>query len=194
LFQKLDNAERSYGYTGEEGWKMKSKVITGVMLFFLVINMSTLAFDIQKAKAEPRTWTVDDDGSADFTEMQEAIHTTNSGDTIFASPVLVRTHPSGPNLHKYAGERQSKIGCIGSYNTQSFRDDFLQYLSNLAETGSIYPEPGQYANFSFLRFDYNDTISSLGFYNITYNSPVVSYFNCIYSTLQFPFSSISHKN
>lgn len=34
-------------------------------------------------KASPMTWTVDDDGSADFTDIQEAINKASSGDTIF---------------------------------------------------------------------------------------------------------------
>lgn len=45
--------------------------------------MLTLAFNIQLVKSEPRTWTVDDDGVADFQTIQEAINVANEGDTIF---------------------------------------------------------------------------------------------------------------
>jgi parallel beta-helix repeat protein len=45
--------------------------------------MLTLAFNIQPAKAEPRTWIVDDDGPADFHTIQEAINAANDGDTIY---------------------------------------------------------------------------------------------------------------
>ncbi len=34
-------------------------------------------------KSKPKTWTVDDDGPADFSSIQEAINAANSGDTIF---------------------------------------------------------------------------------------------------------------
>jgi len=42
----------------------------------------SLTFDVQ---AEPKTWTVDDDGPADFHTIQEAINTANNGDTIFVA-------------------------------------------------------------------------------------------------------------
>jgi len=45
--------------------------------------MLTLAFNIQPVKSEPRTWTVDDDGPADFHTIQEAINAASDGDTIF---------------------------------------------------------------------------------------------------------------
>jgi parallel beta-helix repeat protein len=44
--------------------------------------MLTLAFNIQPVKAEPRTWTVDDDGPADFHTIQEAINAASAGDTV----------------------------------------------------------------------------------------------------------------
>jgi parallel beta-helix repeat protein len=45
--------------------------------------MLTMAFKTQPVRAEPRTWTVDDDGPADFTSISGAIATANSGDTIY---------------------------------------------------------------------------------------------------------------
>jgi parallel beta-helix repeat protein len=42
-----------------------------------------LAFDVQIAKAEFTTWTVDDDGPAHFSTIQEAINNATSGDVIF---------------------------------------------------------------------------------------------------------------
>lgn len=45
--------------------------------------MLSLAFNIQPAKAEPRTWYVDDDGGADSTKIQEAVDAANLGDTVF---------------------------------------------------------------------------------------------------------------
>jgi parallel beta-helix repeat protein len=55
------------------------------MLSLLVISTLTLAFNIQPVKAESRTWTVDDDGPADFRLIQEAINSNivAEGDTVY---------------------------------------------------------------------------------------------------------------
>jgi len=52
------------------------------MLSLLLTSMLTLAFNIQPAKADLRTWIVDDYGPADFSTIQEAINAASSGDTI----------------------------------------------------------------------------------------------------------------
>jgi len=62
---------------------MEKKAVSGIMLRLLVASMFTLAFNIQPVKAEPRNWTVDDDGPADFHTIQEAINAASEGDTIF---------------------------------------------------------------------------------------------------------------
>jgi parallel beta-helix repeat protein len=58
-----------------------NKAVTVMMIFFLV-GSSSLVFDIHTVKAE-RTWTVDDDGPADFQTIQEAINNASEGDTIY---------------------------------------------------------------------------------------------------------------
>ena len=62
---------------------MKRKAVSGIMLILLSISVLTLAFNIQLVKAEPRTWTVDDDGPADFNTIQEAINVASPGDVIY---------------------------------------------------------------------------------------------------------------
>lgn len=59
------------------------RIVSGIMLTLLLISMLTLAFNIQPVKAEPRTWTVDDSGGADFTRIQDAIDAASNGDTIY---------------------------------------------------------------------------------------------------------------
>jgi parallel beta-helix repeat protein len=44
--------------------------------------MFSLSFNLKPVKAYPRTWTVDDDGPADFHTIQEAINNGNDGDMI----------------------------------------------------------------------------------------------------------------
>jgi pectin methylesterase-like acyl-CoA thioesterase len=45
--------------------------------------MLTLALKIQPVRAEPRTWTVDDDGPADFHTIARAINAASDGDTTY---------------------------------------------------------------------------------------------------------------
>jgi len=62
---------------------LEKKAASGIMLTLLLASMLTLTFNIQPVKAEPRTWTVDDDGPADFNKIQEAVNAAGSGDIIF---------------------------------------------------------------------------------------------------------------
>jgi len=68
----------------------KRKAVSGTLLMLLLANMLALAFNIQPVKAEPRTWTVDDDlqeyPAADFTKIQEAVNAAATGDTIVVYP------------------------------------------------------------------------------------------------------------
>jgi parallel beta-helix repeat protein len=62
---------------------MKRKEISEIVLMLILTGFLTPALNIKLAKAEPRTWTVDDDGPADFHTVQEAVNAAGSGDTIF---------------------------------------------------------------------------------------------------------------
>jgi parallel beta-helix repeat protein len=53
------------------------------MFLLLLASLPLLAFRIQSVEGDPRTWTVDDDGLADFDMIQEAINNANEGDIIF---------------------------------------------------------------------------------------------------------------
>jgi len=59
------------------------KAVLAITLTLMLLSMLTLGFNIQSVRSEPRTWTVDDDGPADFHTIQEAINAASSGDTIF---------------------------------------------------------------------------------------------------------------
>lgn len=63
--------------------KLLKRTISGILLILPLIGMLTLVSSIQPAKSESRSWTVDDDGPADFITIQEAINAANPGDTIF---------------------------------------------------------------------------------------------------------------
>jgi len=54
-----------------------------MMLTLLLISIITLTFNVQTVKSEPKTWTVDDDGPADFHTIQEAVDVASDGDTVF---------------------------------------------------------------------------------------------------------------
>ena len=62
---------------------MIRKVLLMVLLALFLTSTLTLALRIQLVKSQPRTWTVDDDGTADFHTIQEAINAANDGDTIY---------------------------------------------------------------------------------------------------------------
>lgn len=59
---------------------MKKIVLLPIVLMLVVSIVITIPF-IPPVRA--RTWTVDDDGPADFSTIQEAINATSDGDTIF---------------------------------------------------------------------------------------------------------------
>lgn len=62
---------------------MRLQAVSGIMLTLLLTGTLTLAFNIRSVRAEPRTWTVDDNGPADFNTIQEAVNTASSEDTIY---------------------------------------------------------------------------------------------------------------
>ncbi len=72
-----------YDRAGEGRTVFMEKIASSIMLTLLLASMLTLAFNTQPVKAEPKTWTVDDDGPADFHTIQEAIDYANPGDAIF---------------------------------------------------------------------------------------------------------------
>jgi hypothetical protein len=61
-------------------FKKLGLVATLVVVF---LAMSMLAFNVRPVRAEPRIWTVDDDGPADFHTIQEAVNASSLGDTVF---------------------------------------------------------------------------------------------------------------
>ncbi|MGD8565889.1 MAG: pectinesterase family protein, partial [Candidatus Bathyarchaeota archaeon] len=61
--------------------QVKNRILTGFILSFLLLSLFTFAFYVLPVESE--TWSVDDDGPADFRSIQEAINNASSGDTIF---------------------------------------------------------------------------------------------------------------
>jgi len=62
---------------------MRRKEISEIVLVLILTGFLTTALNIQLACAEPRTWTVDDDGPADFHTIQEAVNAASPGDVIY---------------------------------------------------------------------------------------------------------------
>jgi len=86
---------------------LQSKAVSGIVLTTLLISMLTLAFNIQPVKAEPTTWTVDDDGPADFSIIQEAINVANPGDTIYVYNGTYHEHVVVNKTLSLIGENKS---------------------------------------------------------------------------------------
>jgi nitrous oxidase accessory protein NosD len=59
------------------------RLISQIILATLFVNILAVTIYVEPLAAEPRTWTVDDDGPADFHTIQEAIDVAGNGDTIF---------------------------------------------------------------------------------------------------------------
>jgi hypothetical protein len=59
------------------------KRVSILLSLLLLLSMLMFSLKITYVKAEPRTWTVDDDGPADFHTIREAVDTASSGDTIY---------------------------------------------------------------------------------------------------------------
>ena len=87
---------------------MKKAAITILIVMLLTLNMFGLI--VNTLKAAPKTWTVDDDGPADFHTIQEAINAASSGDTIL---VATGTYPEYVCVNKSVNlkgtNRESKI-------------------------------------------------------------------------------------
>lgn len=64
---------------------MKRTSVSGITLTLLLVSMLTFTFNVQLVKTGPNIWYVDNDGSADFVTIQEAINSPNvkDGDTIY---------------------------------------------------------------------------------------------------------------
>jgi len=61
---------------------MSRKLILITYLILALVGTLALTSSIQLVEAKPKTWTVDDDGPADFSTIQEAVEAVDSGDTI----------------------------------------------------------------------------------------------------------------
>jgi len=62
---------------------MRDGMLSKIAIIMLLTAMLAPAFIIQQVKAAPKTWTVDDNGPADFPTIQEAINAANPGDYIY---------------------------------------------------------------------------------------------------------------
>ena len=61
---------------------MESKTTIRICLTLFLLSILALRIDVHSARAEPRTWTVDDDAPADFHTIQEAVNAASDGDSI----------------------------------------------------------------------------------------------------------------
>lgn len=61
---------------------MGKKIFSTVFISVLLLSIISVT-SLRCANAEPKTWTVDDDGPADFRTIQEAINAANESDIIF---------------------------------------------------------------------------------------------------------------
>jgi len=61
---------------------LERKIASEMIITLLIIGIFATAFNIEPVEAGPKTWTVDDDGPADFHTIHEAIIVADPGDTV----------------------------------------------------------------------------------------------------------------
>jgi parallel beta-helix repeat protein len=132
---------------------MRLKAVPGIMLTLLSIGMLTLAFNIQPVKSEPRTWTVDDDGSADFHAIQEAINAASPRDTILVKAGTYYEHVVvdktlslvGQDMLNTVidGEGAGSVVCITSHRT-NISGFTVQKSGSEGASGGMYVSAGIY--------------------------------------------------
>jgi parallel beta-helix repeat protein len=72
---------------------LKEKAFGVVLFAMLLLSSTALIFRIDLAKSSPTTtWTVDDNGPANFTRIQDAINAADEGDTVFVHNGTYREH------------------------------------------------------------------------------------------------------
>ena len=98
---------------------MHKRTVLGMMCTLLILtSMLTFQSNIQPVKAQPQTWTVDDDESADFSSIQEAINDPQviDGDTIYVHNGTYREHITAYKSLKLNGEDKRATIIDGSLN------------------------------------------------------------------------------
>jgi hypothetical protein len=106
----------------------KQRILTYLLLVSLTI--STIVFILPSVKAEPTTWTVDDDSLADFSIIQDALAAANNGDSapieyelsiavsgLGSTSPAVGTHfyEEGSEIAVYATDSYSAYGWLFEY-------------------------------------------------------------------------------
>ena len=139
---------------------MSKRVASGIILTLLMLSILTLVFNVQPAKAEPRTWIVDDDGPADFHTIQEAIDAANPGDTVYVRAGIYCENVIVSKTISIIGEDNVKTvidGRKGSY--------VIQIVNNNVTISGFYIKNGTWGIFAESR---NSTIEDNKVLDCTY--------------------------
>jgi parallel beta-helix repeat protein len=74
--------------------KIKAGLVSGVWVLLLFVALSGVLSNVRLVRGSgiPRTWTVDDDGPADFHTIQEAISAASVSDTVFVKNGTYHEH------------------------------------------------------------------------------------------------------
>ncbi len=100
---------------------MSRRTVSRIMLGLLITGILMLTSNVQPVKAEPRTWTVDDDGPADFHTIQEAINAANPGDTIYVKAGIYYENVIVNKTITLIGESKSDCLVDGGGSSAVFR-------------------------------------------------------------------------
>lgn len=84
-----------------------AEVKVSLLLLTVLLSIFLLAYSTRQAQLEPFTWTVDDNGPADFQTIQEAINAAQQGDFITVGSGIYREHVTVNKSVSVAGEDRS---------------------------------------------------------------------------------------
>jgi len=100
------------------------RIISGIMLALLLANILLLTFNIQPVESEPKTWTVNDDGSSASSKPHAAQEGTNSADAFRTAA----THMSTPAIGSVLENRVLEPGNEATLGDSAWAYDYPEQL------------------------------------------------------------------
>jgi parallel beta-helix repeat protein len=128
----------------EESVIKLKKALSTLFVISCLLSVSSLINQKISVKASPTTWTVDDDGPADFNNIQEAVNNASSGDTIIVRMGTYYEHVVINKSIALIGENRDLTIVDGSKTNYviSIRADNVSVNSFTLRKSGIYPYSG----------------------------------------------------
>ncbi|MHA2339509.1 MAG: pectinesterase family protein, partial [Candidatus Hodarchaeales archaeon] len=165
---------------------MKTHFISGLIILIFIVTPFTYFLKIQQIQADPAIIYVDDDGTADYTTIQEAINAANSGDTIIVKEGIytenIIVDKSNLNIESENGFNNTIIRSNTTYTTVRIIRDYVNITGFTisrdfgdGNSAGIIIEQARYCRISLNNVINNDHgIRIIGFYNLIENNTLLN--------------------